>query len=108
MKEKDCYIDVAGFKSYAHLFYSRKKPEANQSPLFFAFLKTQVPTMSPGVKLDPKVLDNTYSYWLKAGPIDKPVYIVCKNVFEAEFREKFPLFRKLYAKNGFVFFLREK
>jgi 4-amino-4-deoxy-L-arabinose transferase-like glycosyltransferase len=108
LKEKDCYIDVAGFKSYAHLFYSRKKPEANQSPLFFAFLKTQVPTMSPGVKLDPKVLDNTYSYWLKAGPIDKPVYIVCKNVFEAEFREKFPLFRKLYAKNGFVFFLREK
>ncbi len=106
LKNKDCYVDVAGFKSYAHLFYSAKKPEANQSPLFIRFLKEQTPPAKQGSQLDPMLLDNTYSNWLKRGPVDKPVYIVCKNTFEAEFTRDYPLFKKLYAKNGFVFFLR--
>jgi 4-amino-4-deoxy-L-arabinose transferase-like glycosyltransferase len=108
LKDKDCYVDVGGFKSYAQLFYTNKKPAANQSPLFFPFLKTQIPVERLEKKLDPRDLDNTYSYWLRAGPIDKPVYIVCKNTFEDEFKQQFPAFRKLYAKNGFVFFVREK
>ncbi len=83
-KEKaheDCYVETWGFKSYAQYFYTNKPLPANR-----------------------KSLDKT---WLLSGGVDKPVYIVTKITAANEFQKKYPAFRRLYEKNGFVFFKRE-
>jgi 4-amino-4-deoxy-L-arabinose transferase-like glycosyltransferase len=102
LQAKDCYVDVTGFKSYAHLFYSNKSPEANQSPLFLAYLQSR---KQKGEKTESNP-DGMYSAWLAEGNVDKPVYFACKNTHEKEFTAQHPSFTRLYAKNGFVFFLR--
>ncbi len=80
LQDKDCYIETLGFKSYAHLFYSRKKPQANQ---------------------------NSYAReWLLTGPIDKPAYFVSKITSVEEIKKNYPDLKELYRKNGFVFWKR--
>jgi len=76
---KDVYVDVLGFKSYAHLFYSKKSPPQN-----------------------PKSRDKD---WLLNGEIDKPVYFVSK-VTKAEEYGKLLQLKEIGRKNGFVFFER--
>jgi hypothetical protein len=78
--EEDCYISTLGFKSYAHLFYSKKLPQENQ-----------------------------YSYdkeWLLNGQIDKPAYFVFKMTRKAEYSHLYPQLTILYEKNGFIFAAR--
>jgi 4-amino-4-deoxy-L-arabinose transferase-like glycosyltransferase len=80
--KEDCYLDTYGFKSYAIYYYFDKKE-------------------APKGKV---ILTN----WLLTGDVDKPVYFVCKNFSEKEFRENYPDFKKVASKNGFVFFRKEK
>lgn len=81
LQTKDCYVETIGFKSYAHLFYSHKKPQANP---------------------------NSYNMdWLLNGAIDKPAYFASKITSVKEIHEKYPDLRELYSKNGFVFWKRE-
>ncbi len=77
---EDCYIKPA-FKSYAHYFYSERKPEN---------------------KLD------DFDY-LTSAELDKPCYFVVKNTEKAvkRFTEKAPDAERLYDKNGFVFYVRK-
>lgn len=79
LQGKDVYVEVLGFKSYAHLFYSRKKPE-NAS----------------------ERIDKSY---LLNGPIQKPAYFVVKN---HDLKDYFPSanLKLLDRKNGFVFLKR--
>ncbi len=79
LQGKDCYVQVLGFKSYAHLFYTKKPQVTNE-----------------------KSRDKE---WLLTGDIDKPVYFVCKNVDVDLYRGKYPI-EELGSKNGFVFFRR--
>jgi len=79
---EDCYVETWGFKSYAQYFYTNKPLPENR-----------------------KSLDKN---WLLNGAVDKPVYIVTKITAANEFKIKFPEFRRLYEKNGFVFFKKEK
>ena len=82
LQTKDCYVETIGFKSYAHLFYSRKKPPSNAK---------------------------SYSReWLLKGDIDKTVYFASKITSVKEIREKYPDLKEMYRKNGFVFWKREK
>lgn len=82
LKNKDCYVETIGFKSYAHLFYSQKKYQQNE---------------------------NSYNIdWLMNGDIDKDVYFVSKITSEKEIQELHPQLKILYRKNGFVFYKREK
>ncbi len=77
---EDAYVQPMYFKSYAHLFYAKKKQPTN--PL-------------------------SYDHeWLKTGKIDKPVYIIVKNTKKFEF-EKYADIKLLYEENGFAFFKRE-
>ncbi len=78
---EDCYVHTWGYKSYAQYFYFNK-------PL---------PENTNAANLD----------WLLTGNVDKPVYIVTKNIREAQFMEKYNNFTRLYEKNGFVFFVRK-
>ncbi len=75
---EDCYVAPQRFKSYAHLFYTKKSPQEN-----------------------PKHLDNN---WLLNGSTNKPVYCVLKITSADDFMQKNPQFKLLYKKNGFAFF----
>ena len=76
LEDDDVYLATLGFKSYAHLYYSR---------------------MQPG---DSRASD---SQWLLEGEIDKPAYFVFKIHHEERYLDKYPQLEKLYDKNGFVF-----
>jgi len=80
LQGKDVYVDVLGFKSYAHLFYSNKLPQTNPE----SFNKE----------------------WLLNGAIDKPAYFVCK-INRVEQYKSLPQLEEVSRKNGFVFFKRE-
>lgn len=73
---KDVYVQVLGYKSYAHLFYTKKLPPA-----------------TPGEEQ------------LLYGEIDKPAYFICK-ITEAERFRALPQLQQTGEKNGFVFFKR--
>jgi 4-amino-4-deoxy-L-arabinose transferase-like glycosyltransferase len=77
---KDVYVHVLGYKSYAHYFYTAKQPPENV---------------------------NSYNEeWLLTGPVDKPVYFICKLPSAAQYRAMSQL-RQIGEKNGFVFFERK-
>lgn len=78
--QEDCYVEVIGFKSYAHLFYTNKKPLTNP----MAFNKD----------------------WLLNGNIDKPAYFVVKLNRQEGLDIRKDL-KQVGAENGFVFFKRE-
>jgi 4-amino-4-deoxy-L-arabinose transferase-like glycosyltransferase len=75
-----CYVKTVGFKSYADLFYAAKTPTEN--------------------------LNANNEDWLIFGEIDKPVYFVMKNTRSEEFERNFPHIKRLFEKNGFVFYKR--
>ncbi|MBN1188032.1 MAG: glycosyltransferase family 39 protein [Bacteroidales bacterium] len=79
--DEDCYIETLGFKSYAHLYYSRKKPG------------------DKSISLDED--------WLLQGDIDKPAYFVVKITKKDKYLGKYQDLKVLYEKNGFVFLKRE-
>ncbi len=79
LQGKDAYVQPMYFKSYAHLFYSKKQR-----------------------------VENTLSYdheWLRAGEIDKDVYIVVKNTKKHEL-EKYSDIEFIREENGFAFYIR--
>ncbi|HET6225541.1 MAG TPA: glycosyltransferase family 39 protein [Bacteroidia bacterium] len=80
LQGKYCYVETIGFKSYAHLFYSHKLPQANPN--------------------------STNHDWLLTGAIDKPAYFVSKSTSVDEIKHKYPDLMELYRKNGFVFWRR--
>lgn len=74
---EDCYVTTVGFKSFAHLFYTKKKPPEN-----------------------PNALNKT---WLLTGDVDKPVYVVSKINKKKSLKMHFPTLIILYEKNGYLF-----
>ncbi len=77
---KDVYVHTYGYKSYAHIYYSRTQPVE-------------------GVNLN-------NSKWLLQGEIDKPVYISCKVTSKEKLEQEVPDAEFLYNKNGFYFYRR--
>lgn len=79
-KEKeDVYVTTLGFKSYAHLFYSKIKPYSD-------FIGTEENILSE--------------------QLNKTAYLVAKNKNKEEYMQLYPELILLYEKNGFVFFKR--
>lgn len=76
---QDVYVQVLGFRSYAHLFYTQKHPSLN-----------------------PKYHQEN---WLINGAVDKPTYLVTKIQDAAQWKTNSNL-KLLYEKNGFSFFER--
>jgi len=81
LQDKDCYVQVIGYKSYAHLFYTKKSQPSN--------------------------LMSYDTNWLLKGEIDKDAYFVCR-INRTSMLENIPGIEKLESKNGFVFFKRSK
>lgn len=75
------YVQSVGFKSYGQYFYTRRLPTYN-------------------TKVDEERA-------LSAEPLDKPLYLVVKNIQESDY----PILqqcKRIGEKNGYVFFVREK
>lgn len=76
MQDKEAYVETYGYKSYAQLFYTHKKPPVNS---------------------------NSYNKnWLLKSATDKPVYFIMKITKADHFFTHYPNFEKVYEKNGFV------
>jgi 4-amino-4-deoxy-L-arabinose transferase-like glycosyltransferase len=86
LRDRPCYVRALGFKTFADLFYARKK--AADSPAAF--------NMPP----------EEFTRWLLEGEIDKTAFFVCK-IHRAHLWRAHPNLEELYAKNGYVFFRRE-
>lgn len=79
---KDVYVAPLDYKSYAHLFYTRKQPATN--PHYYD---------DPG--------------WLLNGQLDKPAYFICR-VSNSDHWRVDPRLELVGEKNGFVFFKRKQ
>ncbi|MGB0176893.1 MAG: ArnT family glycosyltransferase [Owenweeksia sp.] len=79
---EEVYVTTFNYKSYVPWFYARVKP--------YNHIKAQD------------------QQWLLFGETDRPVYISCKNTAREKLEEQIPDAEFLYAKNGFVFFVRRK
>ncbi len=77
--EEVCHIETWGYKSYAHLFYAKKRP----------------PTQLKQMKTDS----------LLRGSVEKPIYFVVKFSLKHELDAE-PNLIFLYEKNGFAFYKR--
>jgi 4-amino-4-deoxy-L-arabinose transferase-like glycosyltransferase len=75
----DCYVEVLGFKSYAHYFYARKPRPSGDD------LKTKEELLE--------------------GLLTKPAYFAVRNVDAEQYRTH-PNLEELYVRNGYVFFKR--
>lgn len=82
LQGKDVYVRTEGFKSYAHLFYSRKQPNGHPQ-------------------------QNDMNWLLNSKDLDKDVYFVTK-VTRRQFLDGQPNVVLIGKKNGFVFYKREK
>ena len=91
---KDVYVHPLGYKSYAHLFYSRKRPSANTN--YYCLVQSDVGAST---------IQEPDEDWLLHGALDKPAYFICKITDAADWRAQ-PQLEELGAKNGFVFFRR--
>ncbi len=91
---KDVYIHPLGYKSYAHLFYSRKGRSTNTN--YYCLVQSDVGTST---------IQEPDEDWLLHGDADKPAYFICKLPDAADWRA-LPQLEELGAKNGFVFFRR--
>ena len=79
-QKEDCYVETWGYKSYAHYFYTMKKPFSNDSA-------------------------RNVDWLINSKNVDKPTYISIK-IQDAPHFDTLPTLQKLYAKNGFVFYKR--
>jgi hypothetical protein len=77
LEDQDVYVTTLGFKSYAHLYYSKLKPPEDKRAN-----KTE---------------------WLLNGKTDKPVYAVFKIHRKEKYLEQYPRLVIIGEKNGFVF-----
>jgi hypothetical protein len=81
LQGKDVYVESYGFKTYGHLFYTKRHP--GQSP------------------------EGRDRAWLLHGKLDKDLYVVTK-IMDADELRAIPGFREIRSQNGFVFFVRRK
>lgn len=96
---KDVYVQVLDYKSYAHLFYTKKQPSTNPNYVTPEIIITEQKDTIVTKKLIPN------EQWLLTGAVDKPTYFACK-IQDAEKFRKMPTLTEIGAKNGFVFFKR--
>jgi 4-amino-4-deoxy-L-arabinose transferase-like glycosyltransferase len=107
IRNEDCFVETASFKSYAYLFYSDKKPEQN-TPELLKFAKEIGDKEAKEGIYDPMQSFARYSViYICDNKITKPAYIVLKCNNETEFMSRYPEFKKLYSKNGFVFLIKK-
>ena len=80
LEDKDVYVQPVGFKSYAHLFYTKRTPDYPE-----------------------RAKDQD---WLLTGELDRPAYFVVRRQRDADRLLKYSGMEKVGTKNGFHFLKR--
>jgi 4-amino-4-deoxy-L-arabinose transferase-like glycosyltransferase len=82
IQDKDCYVDVYKFKSYAHYFYTNIEPlNADDGLLHERINKLISLGVSSRIELNEeqrKEYTNYEMQWMLSGDIDKPVYLIAQ------------------------------
>jgi hypothetical protein len=99
------YIETRGFKSYAYLFYSNRKPGDYDNAEQLDYVEAQLDDMEKNgyQRLTSHALANLL--WLENGKIDRPAFVVAKTIDDPVVEENKNL-AKLYNKNGYSFYVR--
>lgn len=103
--QQNCYVETHGFKSYAYLFYSNRKPGDYTNPDQVQFIERQLDLMVSEGHSRIKSYATSNMLWMENGKLDRPAYIVVKTKEEQELLKKQGMM-KLYDENGFSFFVR--
>ncbi len=106
IKGEDCYVETIGFKSYAYMFYTERKPLHN-SPKLLDFIKKNEQAMAAQGHTIATSFNLNSLNWMLDGPIDKRAYIVAKVTEADQIRKDNDSMIELYRKGGFVFYKRE-
>lgn len=85
------YVVPVGYRTYAHFFYARLRPD--QAP-------------GPAYRENLALVPDRWRDSLLANTIDRPVYVISKVTKEEDFR-RFPLLHEIGRKNGFVFLKKD-
>jgi hypothetical protein len=105
LKGKDVYVETIGFKSYAYLFYTDRKPSHN-SPQMLAFIYKNAKAMEEQGFPIATSFNLASCQWMMWQEIDKTAYFAVKITDAENIKAHSPL-TELYRKGGFVFFKRE-
>jgi hypothetical protein len=107
LKGKDCYLETAGFKSYAYLFYANKQPQSN-TPEMLKFAKEIGEREAKEGVYDPMISFSRYCViYMLDNKLTKDGYLVIKFMDEEDYAKRYPNYKKVYSKNGFVFLKKE-
>jgi 4-amino-4-deoxy-L-arabinose transferase-like glycosyltransferase len=106
LKDKDVYVETIGFKSYAYLFYTNRKP-SHHSPAMLAFVKDHEKIMAEQGFPIATSFNIASANWMTWYEIDKPAYFVTKIDEEEAIKKSSPKLVMLYKKGGFIFYKRE-
>ncbi|MGZ3902543.1 MAG: ArnT family glycosyltransferase [Bacteroidia bacterium] len=106
LKGKDVYVETIGFKSYAYLFYTDRKPSHN-TPAMIAFINKNAKIMEEQGYPITTSFNLGSCNWMVWEKIDKPAYFVAKVTDEDWILKDKRLLKVLKRKGGFVFFIRD-
>jgi 4-amino-4-deoxy-L-arabinose transferase-like glycosyltransferase len=100
-----CYLETVGFKSYAYLFYSERKPKhynvsSDQKKMVEKYLDEMEKEGLSRFQSYP----GAYRNWMLYAQTSVPVYLITKTTEEKNITN--PLLKKLYNKNGFSFYIK--
>lgn len=106
LRGRDCYVETIGFKSYAYMFYTDRRP-AHNSPAMLAFIRRNQKEMEKQGHAAAFSFNLLSLSWMLSENIDKPAYFAIK-VNEADNTLKGnPSLKEIYRKGGFAFLKRE-
>jgi len=103
--KEHCYVETHGYKSYAYLFYSDRKPQDFNNPEQIRFIESQLDAMEKQGYSRTKSFAISNQLWMEHGKIDRPAFIVGKKHQEQDIR-KISGMKKIYELNGYLFFVR--
>lgn len=98
-------VDTHRFKSYANVFYGERTPETFNDPEQKEFIEKQLDIYEKEGHSRFSSYSTAYCMWLISGNIKRPSFIVAK-IQDAKEIDEAPGFKRLYERNGFVFFVR--
>jgi 4-amino-4-deoxy-L-arabinose transferase-like glycosyltransferase len=104
VREANGYVETLGYKSYAYLFYHRKKPDENRSPFFLEYMKLRNPDNK---QTDPKEFKDIYTDWMLHGKLDRNAYFISRITEAENITGAYPQIKEFGRMNGFVFYIRK-
>lgn len=94
LADKDVYVHPLGYKSYANLFYTNKRPNTSKE---YQGMRTDK---------DGRQTPEPNQHWLLYGKTDKPTYFISK-INDSIKYSQMPELEMTGSKNGFVFFRKK-